>query len=109
MSIIRPFDVNTTISRTQDISQIHSQEQNKSVVNNQNFQNEFKKEVERNSKSVENSEKSEQKNEKFDAKEEGKNKYLAQRKEKKSKSKGTVSDKNNTAGAGTYKGFDVKI
>ena len=55
MSIIRPFDVNTTISRTQDISQIHSQEQNKSVVNNQNFQNEFKKEVERNSKSVENS------------------------------------------------------
>ena len=109
MSIIRPFDVKTTISRTKDVSQIHSQEQNKAAVNNQNFQNDFKKEIEHNSRSVENSEKGEQKNEKFDAKEEGKNKYYSQRKEKKSKSAGMSSSKNATTGSRPHGGFDVRI
>ncbi len=75
MSISR-IDFQGTIVRTNDVSQIKANEDNKTMSDLNAFQTEFNKEVDQKANSVNQKENADQnKQEKFDAKEEGKNKY----------------------------------
>ena len=75
MSISR-IDFQGTIVRTNDVSQIKANEDNKAMSDLNAFQTEFNKEVDQKANSVNQKENADQnQQEKFDAKEEGKNQY----------------------------------
>lgn len=70
-SIIRPIDMSGVVQRSQEVSQIKHQENNKAFVDNQNFAQHFSKEVRHHMDSVTDSQKSEKKKEQYDAKNKG--------------------------------------
>lgn len=75
MSISR-IDFQGTIARTNDFSQLKTNEDNRVVADQNAFQTEFNKEVDQKANSVNQKENADQnQQEKFDAKEEGKNQY----------------------------------
>lgn len=101
---IRPFDINATLSRSQDVTPIKHQEEIKPAVDQGNFQTTFQKKAEHNLRSVTPSEKGEKEETKYDAKEKGHGQQYEgeQKKNKKEKPAEKVTIK-------THKGFDIKI
>lgn len=102
---IRPFDINATLSRSQDVTQIKHQEEIKPSVDQSHFQNTFQKEVEHNLRSVTPSEKGEKEETKYDAKEKGQGQqYTKEQEKKKHQEKQTEKEK-----IKMHQGFDIRI
>ena len=80
---VGPVTINGLISRTQDISTIKQQEDNKPFVQQQNIQAEFKTQEDRHLKQVNHADDAKQHQKKYDAKEKGSNEYHGQQKKKK--------------------------
>lgn len=100
---MRPVEFSGAINRTTDYASIKQNEQTRPQVEQNNIQIQQEKTIERNSGMVVRERSSEWKNEKFDAKEKGKNKYMASGKKKKEdKEDGKVSVKKPLS-------FDIKI
>ena len=70
-SPIRPIDMSGIVQRSQEASQMKHQENNKPLVDNQNFGQHFNKEIKHQMDSVTDSQKSEKKKEQYDAKKKG--------------------------------------
>lgn len=105
---IGPVELNGVISRTQDYSTLKQNEDNKGMINQQNFQNSFEKEVETRSQQVNKQDETRREERKFDAKEKGDNEYAGNGGKGKNKEK----EKKNTGGKVVVKGhssFDIKI
>lgn len=104
--MISPIEVNGIISRTQDVSAIRHNEENKSAVDQNHFQNRFAQEVDQNIRTVHQSDDSNKSDTRHDAKEKGKNEYRGNggkgKKQKEPETDGQVTVKG-------YSGFDVKI
>ncbi|HKM20612.1 MAG TPA: hypothetical protein VJZ01_01035 [Lachnospiraceae bacterium] len=104
--MISPIEVNGIISRTQDVSSIRHNEENKNMVDQNHFQNKFAQEVDQNIRTVHQSDDSDKSNTRHDAREKGKNEYRGDggknKKKKEPEQDGHVSVKG-------YSGFDIKI
>ncbi len=104
--MISPIEVNGIISRTQDVSAIRHNEENKNAVDQNHFQNKFAQEIDQSIRTVHQSDDSDKADTRHDAKEKGKNEYRGNggkdRKHQEQKRDGKVSVKG-------YSGFDVKI
>lgn len=104
-SLIRPIDMSGVVQRSQDVSQMKHQEDNKSLVDHQNFSQHFNKEVKHQLNSVTDSQKGEKKKEDYDAKNKGNGReYEEQKKGKQNKKKN--SDKVATK---SQSSFDIRI
>lgn len=103
---IRPVDMSGIINRSQDISTIKHNEDNKGLVDQNNFQNQFNRELNQHMKQVRDPSQSENPRERFDAKEKGKNQYSGQKRGKKKKQEDSGGEKGVAKSRG---GFDVKI
>ncbi|WP_147289869.1 hypothetical protein [Anaerosacchariphilus polymeriproducens] len=110
MSIIRPVDMNGMISRSQDVTTFKQNQDNKGIIDQNNFQQEFKKEIQHHMKKVNDPEKG-QEEYKYGEKKEGNgaahsknyNKKKEDKKEdKKDNKKERVSLKGNSS-------FDIRI
>lgn len=100
-----PIETNGMLSRVQDVSIIKHNEDNKTFMDQSNFQNQFKKEVKHNLSQVKDANNSENSKQNFDAREESKNKYYKQNNKKNQDKKEDISKviyKNTSS-------FDVKI
>ncbi len=101
---INPVHLNGTMQRSQDISTIRHNEEQKPVVQQENIQTTFQRRTESMVKTVTNPNQRNEANGHFDAKEEGKNKYFSTRKKNENpKLKNQVVEKKQTFG------FDVTI
>lgn len=101
---IRPVEVNGMIQRTQDVSTLKQNEDNKPMLQQQNIQTQFSKETIHHLKQVNHADDTENQQKRYDAKEKGSNEYVNQQKKKKEKKKdGKVIVKSQGGG------FDVKI
>ena len=101
---IRPVEVNGMIQRTQDVSTLKQNEDNKPMLQQQNIQTQFSKETIHHLKQVNHADDTENQQKRYDAKEKGRNEYVNQQKKKKEKKKdGKVIVKSQGGG------FDVKI
>lgn len=101
---IRPVEVNGMIQRTQDVSTLKQNEDNKPMLQQQNIQTQFSKETIHHLKQVNHADDTENQQKRYDAKEKGSNEYVNQQKKKKEKKKdGKVIVKSQVGG------FDVKI
>ena len=87
-----PIEMNGIISRTQDITPIKRNQDIKPMVDQNNYQNEFNKEINHNLKQVHEANDSDKNEDIYDAREEGKNKYYNP-KQKNKKKNGKDSDK----------------
>lgn len=96
--------MNGLITRTQDATSVKHQEDAKPNVDQNNFQNHFRKEIDHHMKAVNSKDKNEYHQDKYDAKEKGSNQYSGQqnKKKKEDKQKEKVAVK-------TQKGFDMRI
>ena len=101
---IRPAEMSGLISRTQDITPIKQNQDNKPVTDQNNFQTHFRKEVDHNAKQVTTADNTENTPGKFDAKEKGKGEYFNQRKNKAKK-----EEKEQKVTIKARKGFDVSV
>lgn len=100
-----PVELNGVISRTQDYSTIKQNEDNRGVINQQNFQNQFEKAIDIRHTQVIQGDDIRKEDRKFDAKEKGDNEYYrngGRRKKKEENTNGRVAVK----GSGS---FDIKI
>ena len=70
-SIIRPIDMSGVVQRSQEVSQIKYQENNKAFVDGQNFGQHFNQEIKHHMNSVTDAQKGEKKKEQYDAKNKG--------------------------------------
>lgn len=103
MSFIKPIEFSGIVQRTNDISTLKQNEDNKPVQDQNNFQQTVQKHVEHTTHEVAKKDNADQNQEKFDAKEKGKNQYSRQNQKKKQKnSEDKVIKK-------ASKGFDIKI
>ena len=84
---IGPIETNGTIGRMQDISILKQNEDNKVLVDQNNFQNTFHKQVENKSSQVRHADDADNNEYKYDAKEKGNGKYSNNKKQKKDKEK----------------------
>lgn len=102
---IRPIDFNGMIQRTQDVSTLKQNEDNKPVMEQQNIQSQFSKETIRHMQKVNHADDAENQQKRYDAKEKGSNEYVNHQKEKKKEKKkdGKVIEKSMSGG------FDIKI
>jgi len=102
---IRPVDFNGMIQRTQDVSAMKQNENNKPVMEQQNIQTQFSKETVRHMQQVTHADDAQNQQKRYDAKEKGSNEYVNQQKQKKKEKKkdGKVIAKS------TSSGFDIKI
>lgn len=107
---IRPVVLNGMIQRTDDVSVVKHQEDQKPVVDQQNIQVQMRKEEQQMTQTVRNASESELLDQKYDAREEGKGKYQ-KRGGKRTSQKAKVNEvsedrviKKNQIG-----GFDMKI
>ncbi len=102
---IRPVDVNGMIQRTQDVSTLKQNEDNKPVLQQQNIQAQFGKETIRHMQQVTHADDAENHQKRYDAKEKGSNEYTNNQKQKKKEKKkdGKVIAKTMAGG------FDIKI
>ena len=106
MSISR-IDLNGNLLRTNDVSQIKANEDNKVFSDQNAFQTEFNKETDQKANSVNRKDNaSGQEKEKHDAKEKGKNEYVDQRDKKRKKKQQEPQDR---VIAKSVHGFDMKI
>lgn len=94
------------ISRAQDFSTIKQNEDNKVVVDQGNFQTQFKKEVDQNMNRVRQSDNAENREKKYDAKEKGGGQYSGDggKRRKRDEQTDTVQLKGTA-----MRGFDMKI
>lgn len=102
---IRPVDFNGMIQRTQDVSTMKQNEDNKPVLEQQNIQTQFSKETVRHMQQVTHADDAENQQKRYDAKEKGSNEYVNQQKKKQKEKKkdGKVMSKSASGG------FDIKI
>lgn len=101
---IRPVDFNGMIQRTQDVSTLKQNEDNKPFLEQQNIQTQFSKETVHHMKQVTHADDAGNQQKRYDAKEKGSNEYVGQQKKKKEKKKdGKVIEKSASSG------FDIKI
>ncbi|MCI9137512.1 MAG: hypothetical protein HFH48_08105 [Lachnospiraceae bacterium] len=102
---IRPVEFSGVVQRSQDVSTVKQNEDNKSMLQQQNIQTQFTKDTMQHLHTVRHADDSENPEKKFDAREKGSNKYEDRRNRKKKqaeKDKGKVNLK-------TTGGFDMKI
>lgn len=102
---IRPVDFNGMIQRTQDVSAMKQNEDNKPLLQQQNIQTQFSKETVHHLKQVNHANDAENQQKRYDAKEKGSNEYVSQenKKKKEKKKDGKVIVKSASSG------FDIKI
>lgn len=103
---VGPVTLNGIVPRTQDMSVIKQQEDNKPLVEQQNIQTHLKTQEERQLKQVNHADDASEHKKKYDAKEKGSNEYEGRQKKKKKpdeKQQNTVTLKQ---GSGR---FDMKI
>lgn len=102
---IRPIEVSGMIQRTQDVSTLKQNEDNKPVMDQRNIQTQFSKETIRHMQQVTHADDTENQQKRYDAKEKGSNEYVNQQKKKKKEKKtdGKVIEKSK------FSGFDIKI
>ncbi|MEG0963739.1 MAG: hypothetical protein RSD28_05220 [Lachnospiraceae bacterium] len=102
---IRPVEISGMLQRTQDVSTLKQNENNKPMVEQQTLQTQFAKETIHHMKQVVHAEDTEKKQRKYDAREKGDNEYEDHRKKQKREQKkdGKVIPK------GAVGGFDIKI
>lgn len=102
---IRPVDFNGMIQRTQDVSTLKQNEDNKPLLQQQNIQTQFGKETVRHMQQVTHADDAENQQKRYDAKEKGSNEYVNQQQKKKKEKKkdGKVIEKSG------FGGFDIKI
>lgn len=105
-SIIRPIDMSGVVQRSQEVSQIKHQENNKAFVDNQNFGQQFSKEIQHHMGSVTDSQKSEKKKEQYDAKNKGNGREYEGNQQKKHNKKKETTDKTLLKSQGS---FDIRI
>ncbi|EOT26012.1 hypothetical protein C805_01984 [Eubacterium sp. 14-2] len=102
---IRPVEFSGVVQRSQDISTVKQNEDNKSMLQQQNVQTQFAKDTVHHMQQVTHANDSDNPKKKFDAREKGSNEYEDRRNKKKraeEKNSGKVSVK-------TTGGFDMKI
>lgn len=103
MTYIRPIEFSGTVQRTQDVSTIKQNEDQKPLQDQSNFQQKVHKNTEHITQEVANKDNADGSQQKFDAKEKGKNQYSRQeqkqRREKESKEKVVLKNQ----------GFDIRI
>lgn len=98
-----PIEMNGMISRTQDMTTIKQNQDNKAFVDQSNIKNVVEQKVDNNLHQVHDADDSRDSEGEFDAKREGRNKYFkSDKKKKEGKGEGKVVVK----GTG---GFDIKI
>ena len=103
---VGPVTLNGIVPRTQDMSVIKQQEDNKPLVEQQNIQTEMKTHEERQLKQVNHADDAGENKKKYDAKEKGSNEYQGRQKKKKKpdeKKQDTVTQKQWSGS------FDMKI
>lgn len=102
---IRPVEFSGVVQRSQDVSTVKQNEDNKSMLQQQNVQTQFAKDTTHHMQQVTHANDSDNSQKKFDAREKGSNEYEDRRNRKKraeEKNSGKVSVK-------TTGGFDMKI
>lgn len=104
-SIIRPIDVSGVVQRSQEVSQIKHQEDNKALLDSQNFGQHFSKEIKHQMDSVTDSQKSEKKKEQYDAKNKGNGREYEDGQQKK-RNKKENTDKTSLK---SQSSFDIRI
>ncbi len=102
---IRPVEFSGVVQRSQDISAVKQQEDNKAALQQQNMQTHFSKETSQHMQQVNHADDSKNPEQKFDAREKGRNKYENLRKKKKTDKK----EDGKAAAKATVGGFDMKI
>lgn len=105
-SIIRPIDMSGVVQRSQEVSQIKHQENNKAFVDNQNFGQQFSKEVKHQMDSVTDSQKSEKKKEQYDAKNKGNGREYDESQQKNRNKKKETTEKKILK---SQSSFDIRI
>lgn len=93
------------VQRSQEVSQIKHQENNKAFVDSQNFGQQFNKEIKRQMDSVTDSQKSEKKKEHYDAKNKGNGREYEEGQQKK-RNKKENTDKTSLK---SQSSFDIRI
>jgi hypothetical protein len=104
-SLIRPIDMSGVVQRSQEVSQIKQQENNKAFVDGQNFGQHFSQEVKHQMNSVTDSEKGERKKEQYDAKKKGNGREYEDGQQKK-RNKKQNTDKTTLK---SQSNFDIRI
>lgn len=102
---VGPIELNGTIARTQDYSQIKHHEDQKGVLDQNNFLNQFSKEIKERPHQVNHADNADFHERKFDAKEKGRNEYSGDGGESRKKQKA----KDGQVVLKERKSFDVKI
>lgn len=103
MTFIRPIEFRGIVQRTNDISNVKQNEDNKPVHDQSNIQQNVRKNTEHLAKEVAKKDDADRNQKKFDAKEKGSNEYVRQeQKQKQKKSEDKIINKSS-------KGFDMKI
>lgn len=103
---IGPLELSGIMSRTQDFATIKQQEDNRNIVNHQNFANQLNKQVNSKVNTVERGNDTNNDQKKFDAKEKGSNEYNGdggKRRNDQKKNEGVVVKRNVTSS------FDIRI
>jgi len=101
---IKPVHFNGMMQRSQDVSNLKHNEEQRPIIQQENIQTSFERRTQNVVKTVTHSEEKQDANGHFDAKEEGRNKYFFNRKKgNKAESKDQVVKKNSTSG------FDVTV
>lgn len=104
---IRPVELNGMLQRTQDVSSVKQNEDNKPMLQQQNLNAQFSKETVHHMKQVTHGENAENTKKRYDAKEKGDNEYGGSSKQKKKEKE------HQKEGKGIPKtrlgGFDIKV
>lgn len=102
---ISPIENNAIISRTQDFASIKQNENNKGMIDQNNFQNQFSKEINDHLRQVHDANNSDNYEYRYDAKEKGNNSYSNKEKKRKKEKK----ENNTSGGLKNTSNFDIKI
>lgn len=102
---LAPIEMSQMYSRTQDISSMKQNEDNKPMMDQHNFHNQFQRQVEGQSRKVIDPNKSTNNEYDYDAKKKGNNQYAGNPKKQKKKE---TSDKKKPIPSGD-RGFDIRI
>lgn len=108
MSIIRPVDMNGMISRSQDVTTMKQNENNKGMIDQNNFHQEFKKEIQHHMKKVNDPEKGQGEEYKYGDKKEGSQGSHSQNNRQKKKDNNQSDQKEKVMIKGSSS-FDIKI
>lgn len=104
---ISPIELNGTIQRTQDMSVLKQNEDNKATLDQSNFQQRFDKEISEQFSKVRNTSETRNEEKKMDARDKGSNEYTGDGGKKRDKNNPLFEGKVVTKGEGGI--FDVKI